>query len=66
MIFQMTASLFLIVAVVCFLHLTPKQIADDVLALTTREPTFAILQDLSERGKREKASESGCCIRKTR
>ena len=55
MIFQMTASLFLIVAVVCFLHLTPKQIADDVLALTTREPTFRDIARSLRTGKKRKS-----------
>lgn len=40
MIFSLISCLFLIVAIVCFLHLTPKQIAGDILELTVREPTL--------------------------
>ena len=44
MIFKMTSSLFLIVAIVCILGLTPKQIADDVLRLAVKKQT---LRDLA-------------------
>ncbi len=40
MIFSLISCLFLIVAIVCFLHLTPKQIANDILELTVKEPTL--------------------------
>ena len=40
MIFSLISCLFLIVAIVCFLHLTPKQIANDILELTVKEPTM--------------------------
>ena len=55
MIFQMTASLFLITAVVCFLHLTPKQIADDVLKITTKEPSIRDMIRSLRSGKKKKS-----------
>lgn len=55
MIFKMIASLFLIVAVVCFLHLTPRQISDDVLKLTTKPPTLRDMAKALKTGKKRKS-----------
>ncbi len=50
----MISSLFLIVAVVCILRLTPKQIAGDVLSLTTKEPTIREMARTLRKGKKKK------------
>ncbi len=54
MIFKMTSSLFLIVAVVCILGLTPKQIADDVLRLMVKKQTLRDLARSLRTGKKKK------------
>ena len=55
MIFPMISCLFLIVAIVCFLHLTPKQIAGDLLALTVKEPTLRDQARALQTGKQKKS-----------
>ena len=55
MIFPLISCLFLIVAIVCFLHLTPKQIAEDVLELTVKEPTLRDQVRALRTGKQKKS-----------
>ena len=58
MIFPLISCLFLIVAIVCFLHLTPKQIAEDVLELTVKEPTLRDQVRALRTGKQKKSNET--------
>ena len=55
MIFKLAASLFLIVAIVCFLRLTPKQIADDVMKMVTKEPSVRDQARALRTGKRKRS-----------
>lgn len=55
MIFKTISSLFLIVAVICFLHLTPRQIADDIMKLTTKAPTIRDMAKALRTGKKKKS-----------
>ena len=55
MIFPLISCLFLIVAIVCFLHLTPKQIAEDILELTVKEPTLRDQVRALRTGKQKKS-----------
>ncbi len=54
MIFPLISGLFLIVAIVCFLHLTPKQIAADILELTVKEPSLRDQVRALRSGKQKK------------
>ena len=55
MILKITASLFLIIAVVCFLNLTPKQISDDVVKLTVKEESLRDKAHSLRTGKKKKS-----------
>ena len=55
MIFPLISGLFLIVAIVCFLHLTPKQIAADILELTVKEPSLRDQVRALRSGKQKKS-----------
>ena len=55
MILNMIASLFLIVAIICFLNLTPKTIADDLLTLTTPKESIREKAHALRTGKKKKS-----------
>lgn len=55
MILKITASLFLIIAVVCFFNLTPKQIADDVVKLTAKKESLRDKAHSLRTGKKKKS-----------
>lgn len=54
MIFKVTASLFLIVAIVCFLELTPQQVTDDIVKLTTKKESIRDRAHALRTGKKKK------------
>lgn len=54
MIFKVTASLFLIVAIVCFLELTPQQVTDDIVKLTTKKESIRDRAHALRNGKKKK------------
>ena len=56
MIFSLIASLFLIIAVVCFLQLTPQQISDDLVQMTSKETNLRDKARAMRAGKRRKKS----------
>lgn len=55
MILNMITSLFLIVAIICFLNLTPKTIADDLLILTTPKESIREKAHYLRTGKKKKS-----------
>lgn len=54
MILKVTASLFLIIAVVCFLELTPQQVSDDIVKLTTKKESIRDRARAIRTGKKKK------------
>lgn len=55
MILPMIASVFLIIAIVCFLNLTPKQITDDLMKITTPKSTLRERARALRSGKKKKS-----------
>ena len=55
MILNLFASLFLIAAIVCFLNLTPKQIANDLLVITTPKESLRDRAHTLRSGKKKKS-----------
>ena len=55
MILPMTSSLLLIVAIVCFLNLTPQQITEDLMRLTTPKVTLREKARNMRAGKKKKS-----------
>lgn len=55
MILNLISSLLLIVSVVCFLNLTPKQISDDLLLLTTKKESIRDRVHRLRSGKKKKS-----------
>ena len=55
MIFPMISSLLLIVAIVCFLNLTPQQITEDLMRLTTPKVTLREKARNMRAGKKKKS-----------
>ena len=55
MILRLITSLFLSVAIICFLDLTPKQIADDLLSLTVRKESLRERARALRSGKKKKS-----------
>ncbi len=54
MIFPMIASVFLIIAVVCFLNLTPQQITDDINSVVSKKPNLRDRARSLRSGKKKK------------
>ncbi len=54
MILPMTASIFLIIAIVCFLNLTPNQISQDLLSLFSKKPNVRDRARALRAGKKKK------------
>ena len=54
MIMPMISSLLLIVAIVCFLNLTPQQITEDLMRLTTPKVTLREKARNMRAGKKKK------------
>lgn len=54
MILKVTASLFLIIAIVCFLELTPKQVSDDIVKLTTKKESIRDRAHALRTGKKKR------------
>ena len=55
MIFPMIASVFLIIAIVCFLGLTPTQISDDLMKITTPKSSLREKARALRAGKKKKS-----------
>lgn len=55
MIFPMIASVFLIIAIVCFLDLTPTQISDDLMKITTPKSSLREKARALRAGKKKKS-----------
>lgn len=55
MIFSLIASLFLIVAIVCFLKLTPEQITNDVIAILSKRESIRDRIHSLRTGKKKKS-----------
>lgn len=55
MIFKITASIFLIISIVCFLNLTSQQITDDVLKLTAKKESLRDKAHSLRTGKKKKS-----------
>lgn len=55
MILNLITSLFLSVAIICFLGLSPKQIADDLVIITTRKETLREKAHQLRTGKKKKS-----------
>lgn len=55
MILNLITSLFLSVAIICFLGLSPKQIADDLVIITTRKETLREKAQQLRTGKKKKS-----------
>ena len=54
MIFHVIASVFLIIAVVCFLNLTPQQITDDINSVISKKPNLRDRARSLRSGKKKK------------
>ncbi len=54
MILPMIASIFLIIAIVCFLNLTPTQISQDLIALFSKKPNIRDRARALRAGKKKK------------
>lgn len=54
MIFPLISSLFLIIAIVCLFHITPQQISDDLLRMTSKEVNLREKARSLRAGKRKK------------
>ncbi len=55
MIFKVISSLFLIVAVICLLGLTPKQISEDIISMTAKKESIRDRVHAVRTGKKKKS-----------